>query len=293
MNCRHFLCLVIPFAATVSAADPVGKIYPTPSQGTVSPSGKFTPAPPVMSDTSNVPRTAGDAQSLLKHVQKLEQTGTNTFRIGLVEFDKQRRTITVPATVCLRDQVVEYALVTTKGKAYESVLSTEASPVDVHLAMLLLGGSSVPVLGAFKQPATLPETNALRVEVNWQSNAVTVTVPLAQIVRVTNGTPEDPGRPMALDRWLYNGSEFDQWGFAAQREGSLVALIRDPAALLNNPGADRDNDQIHFPNAAILPAKGTPVRVVLRLPEPAPPPPPLHFPGVTPITPLSTNWHAP
>jgi len=110
---------------------------------------------------------------------------------------------------------------------------------------------------------------------------------------VTNGSPKDPGQPMSLDRWLYNGSEFDRWGFAAQREGSLVALIRDPAALVNNPGPDRDNDQIHFPNAAVLPAKGTLVRVILRLPEPAAPPPPISYPGVTPITPLSTNWHDP
>lgn len=286
------MCLVIPFAATVYAADPVGKVSPTPSQGTISPSGKFTPAPPMMSDTSNVPRTAADVQSLLKHVQKLEQTGTNTFRIGLVEFDKQRRTIALPATVCLRDQVVEYALVTTKGKAYESILSTEASPVDVHLAMLLLGGSSVPVLGEFKQPAPVPETNALRVELSWRTNDVTVTFPLAQMVSVANGSPKDPGQPMSLDRWLYNGSEFDRWGFAAQREGSLVALIRDPAALVNNPGPDRDNDQIHFPNAAVLPAKGTLVRVILRLPEPAAPPP-ISYPGVTPITPLSTNRHDP
>jgi len=210
-----------------------------------------------------------------------------------VEFDKQRRTITLPATVCLRDQVVEYALVTSKGKAYESVLSTEASPVDVHLAMLLLGGSAVPVLGEFKQPAPVPETNALRVEVSWQTNDATVTVPLAQMVCVTNGSSPDSGRPMTVDRWLYNGSEFDSAGFAAQREGSLVTLIRDPAALVNNPGPDRDNDQIHFPNAAILPAMGTLVRVVLRLPEPPAPPPPIHLPGVTPITPLSTNWHSP
>jgi hypothetical protein len=277
------------FAETILAADPVSKVFPTSSQGMISPAGKFTPAPPVMSDTSNVPRTAGEAETLFNHVQRLERIGTNTFRIGLVEFDKQQRTITLPASACLRDQVVEYALVTTKGKAYESVLSSEASPVDVHLAMLLLGASPVPVLGGFNQPAPVPDTNALRVEVRWQANDVAVAVPLAKIVWVTSGSSNVPGQAMSLERWLYNGSEFDQWGFAAQREGSIVALIRDPAALVNNPGPDRDNDQIHFPNAAILPAKGTPVQVVLRLPEPAAPPPPLPFPGVTPITPLSTN----
>ena len=69
-----------------------------------------------------------------------------------------------------------------------------------------------------------------------------------------------------------------------------MALIRDPAALVNNPGADRDNDLIHLPNTRLVPGQGTPVRVVLRLPERAPPPPPpAPLPGVTPVTPLSTN----
>ena len=161
--------------------------------------------------------------------------------------------------------------------------------MDVHLAMLLLGGGPAPVLGEFNQPTPIPDTNALRVEVSWETNGATFTMPLAQLVCVTNGTPNEPARTMSLDQWLYNGSEFDKWGFAAQREGSLVAIIRDPAALVNNPGADRDNDRIHFPNAALLPGKGTPVRVVLRLPEPAPPPPVVHPRGWTPITPLSTN----
>ena len=289
MNCRHFSWLSLWLAGSVLAADPTDKVHPTPAQGSISTSGKFMPAPVMTPDTTSGPRAPGDAEALLKHVQKLEQTGPNTFRIGLVEFDKQTRTIALPASVCLRDQVVEYALVTTKGKAYESILSTEASPVDVHLAVLLLGGDGAPVLGDFKQPAPMPDTNAFRVEVSWPSNNLQTSVPLAQLVRVSNGLPHDPGSTLSVDRWLYNGSQFDRDGFAAQREGSLVALIRDPAALVNNPGPDRDNDQIHFPNAAILPAKGTPVRVLLRLPAPAPPPVPIHYPGVTPITPLSTN----
>jgi hypothetical protein len=70
-----------------------------------------------------------------------------------------------------------------------------------------------------------------------------------------------------VKQWLYNGSVFDRGGFAAQREGSYIALIRDPSALVNNPGADRDNDRIHFPNAELLPPEGSPVRVIFHLPK--------------------------
>jgi hypothetical protein len=270
--------------------DPAAKVPPNPTQGIISPSGKFM-APVNSSTSSALPaKTPAEAEAALRQALHVQWLGSNTFRLGLVEFDKERRIVTLPARVCIRTQVVEYALVAETGKIYESLLATEASPVDVHLAFLLLGVSQVPLVGDLKQPAPIPDTNALRIDVIWQTNGLAATFPLSALVSLTDGRPEAPGRPLSLEKWLYNGSEFDQWGFAAQREGSLVALIRDPAALVNNPGADRDNDLIHLPNTRLVPGQGTPVRVVLRLPERAPPsPPPASLPGVTPVTPLSTN----
>jgi hypothetical protein len=34
---------------------------------------------------------------------------------------------------------------------------------------------------------------------------------------------------------------------------------------VNNPGASRDNDEIHTPNAAKLPKKDHPVRIILQV----------------------------
>ena len=289
MKLGSFYLIITLSTLHAFAADPVAKTPPSPSQGVVNSSGKFTPAYLGTATNMDVPRTRGEAEDVLKRVLNLKQTSTNTFQIGRVEFDKQKRTVALPASVCVRDQIIEYALVTTGGKTYESLLSTEASPVDVHLALLLLDMGQVPVLGELKQPAPIPDTNAVRIEVCWQTNGQTITVPLAELVCFAESRPDVLGKPLSLDRWLYNGSQFDQWGFAAQREGSLIALIRDPVALVNNPGADRDNDLIHVPNIRLLPERGMPVQIVLRLPEPVSPPPPVPIPGVTPITPLSTN----
>ncbi len=291
MNLGRFQCIFILLALPVFAAEPAAKVPPPPSQGTVNASGKFTPAnlATPISTNGNVPRTSAEAEAELNRALSFKQTGSNTFQIGRVEFDREKRTVTVPATVCVTNQILEYALVATAGKTYESLLATAASPVDIHLAFLLLGISQVPILGDVKQPAPIPNTNALQIDVSWQTNGQTITVPLSQLIAFTDGHSDAPGLPMSLDKWLYNGSQFDQLGFEAQREGSLVALIRDPAALVNNPGSDRDNDLIHFPNTRILPEQGTPVSVILRLPVAAPPPPPAPLPGVTPITPLSTN----
>jgi hypothetical protein len=269
----------------------VSKRTPLPDQGTISPSGKFSPSP-AMTTNDLPPRTTADAQTTLQQALRVSQTGSNTFQIGRVEFDKQNRTVTVPARVCLRTQIVEYALVTQTGKAYESVFTTEASPVDLHLAFLLLGLAPVPVGGDPRMPAPVPDTNALKIEVTWETNGQPVRYPLSELISLAEKGPESPGRNLTVEKWLYNGSVFDRWGFAAPREGSIVALIRDPAALINNPGGDRDNDNLHMPNARLLPAEGWSVHFVMSLPQRPLPPPTKPPPWASPVTPLSTNQSA-
>jgi hypothetical protein len=210
------------------------------------------------------PGSTNAAEGILKQMLAVRQTGSNTYRLGRVEFNKTERTVSIPARVRMRKDVVEYGLVTEQGKGYESLLTTEARPMDIHVACLLLGQQQVPVTGDVNKPAVVPATNAVLIEVSWETNSRPVRVPFADLVCVTSGRP-DPNAPvMKLERWLYNGSLIDQAGFAAQREGSIISLIRDPVALVNNPCPDRDNDDIHFPNAKLLPGEGTAVTVIIH-----------------------------
>ncbi len=204
------------------------------------------------------------AEAILQEMLKVTPTGSNTYRLGLVVFDKAQRTLSIPGRVRMRKDVVEYALVTEQGKGYESLLTTEAKPFDIQVACLLLGQAQVPLTGDFNQDSVVPETNAVAVEVAWKTNGASVRFPLAELVCVTSGRPDPSAPAMKVTQWLYNGSFIDRAGFAAQREGSIISLIRDPVALVNNPGADRDNDDIHFPNTRLLPADGTEVQVVFR-----------------------------
>ena len=289
MNLRHLEWLLIMATLPVFAADPAAKIPPPPSQGIVSPSGKFTPIVQATGTNENVPRTPGAVQATLNPPLEIKQTGSNTFQIGFVELDREKRSVRLPAVVCNRDQVIEYALVTTGGKTYESLLSTKASAMAVHLAFLLLGVGEMPAPNLTKQPMPVPESNAVLIEVVWQTNGLTTSVPLAKLICLTDGDSKSSPPPLNFEWWLYNGSLFDQWGFMAQREGSVVALICDPSALINNPGADRDNDLIHRPDTRVLPALGTPVTILMHLSGSAKLSPPVPALGVTPVTPLSTN----
>jgi hypothetical protein len=204
----------------------------------------------------------------LRAALNVKQTGSNTFRIGRVEFDKLERAVSIPARVRVRDQVVEYALVTEQGKAYESLFTTDARPMDIHLAFLLLGTGVAQLTTEPAKPISVPETNTVRIEVTWENNGQLAHHPLADLICLTSGHPDPAAPSMRLEKWFYNGSVFDRAGFSAQREGSIISLIIDPVALINNPGADRSNDDIHFPNIRLLPEEGTPVRILARLATP-------------------------
>ena len=67
--------------------------------------------------------------------------------------------------------------------------------------------------------------------------------------------------------WVYNGSliMFDR--FLAQADGSIVSLVTDPVALVNNTGPGHDNDLIWAPNTNNLPPPGLPVEVTMTLEE--------------------------
>jgi hypothetical protein len=99
---------------------------------------------------------------------------------------------------------------------------------------------------------------------------------------------KQPLSPGAIPHWIYNGSRFSETPdlepaaagspprsgstkkeltkiFMAQREGSIVSLIADPSALINNPRKDRENDELWILNADVIPPVGTPVEVTFKL----------------------------
>jgi hypothetical protein len=53
--------------------------------------------------------------------------------------------------------------------------------------------------------------------------------------------------------------------FAAQRDGSIVSVILDPAALINNPRPGRENDDLWIPNEKLLPPPDTSLTVLIRI----------------------------
>ena len=186
-----------------------------------------------------------------------------------IQIDKQKRTITFPATINMTQGMLEYLIVADTGKTHESLLATKIQPYDVQVAMLLLG--IAPARKANAEPPaqinkqylkTAPELKGAQINIflAWQDGhgghrvrVESMIWNLAKNAAMTDGP------------WIYNGSVMYGGKFLAQVDGSIAALVRDSAALINNPRPGNDDDQIWQVYPAMTPASGTPVDVIVEL----------------------------
>lgn len=207
--------------------------------GKVAASGKFTPnATPAAKGPASAEELKNAAQGYIREL------GPDELQIGSVRLNKRKRTISFPAKVAEKERALEYALVHESGKTHEALLSTAAAIQDVHVAALLLDAIG----------------QAPMIEVTWRKHGGEAKVPLHELIGMKEGS---------LDAvWRYNGSVFIHGGFAASREGSLVALMNDPSALVNHPAAgELMKDDVFFAQRANLPPEGVQVTVVMTFPN--------------------------
>jgi len=188
-----------------------------------------------------------------------EMISPGVYQIGLVTLDRTNRTVCFPAAVNQRAGLVEYAVVTTGGKVHESIFRTEAQPSHIHMAMLLLGVKAAGTNLVSEDLRMALPGERVGVEVAWRRGRREVRHPLSDFVKL-----EVAARPERALEWVYNGSFLAAGGFAAQHGGSIISLITDPSALVNNAGPDRADDEIHQVRGKVLPGEDTRVEIILR-----------------------------
>lgn len=186
---------------------------------------------------------------------RIQRLADGRIMIGLVTVDPEKRQISFPATVNQRSGLVEYAVVTGKGKVHESVFVTEAAVTHIHMAALLL---------KFAAPEGRVEPMKLAVEVEWKLDESSRRESMERfIVHTKDAGAIRAGSTLQRDAWHYGGSAINDGVLVAETEGSIIALITDDAALIQNPRAERVDDELHAPNPDLLLEQGRPVVVHL------------------------------
>jgi len=220
------------------------------------------PAPDNSLITSDQSVTSKDP--LFKEVQP------GIFQLGAVIINRQQRTVSFPAMVNLRKGAMEYFLVSSWGKVHESILRTDTEPYRIHIAMLLLGAKgagtnaddNIDVPAPFvSHPSSmrLPGDD-VSIEIKWKETGKERRRRAEELVfnKKTHFV-------LRRGNWVYNGSLMEENTFFAQREGSIISLVTDPEALVNNTGSGHDDDTIWTPKTTSLPPADAVLEVIIKL----------------------------
>jgi hypothetical protein len=231
----------------------------------------------LLAQTTNPPPQQPVSPAVGAHAAEpvVHEVAPGIFDYHGVRLDQKKRQISFPAEVNQKVGLIEYLLVNEKGKVHESLLATKIIPHDIHLALLLIGlqedstanaNEAVPpqaIDTPYLQSAPKLKGPFVRISVAWTENGERKEVPADQWVFNLQS-----GKTMTAGPWTYNGSLVKDGAFLADQELSIVAVITDPTALVNNPREGYDNDEIWQANEKVIPPLDTPVDVIITIPEP-------------------------
>lgn len=207
-----------------------------------------------------VPPSQPPAVAPLPPDARFKQVGPGLFQLGQIVLNSTERTLSFPAAVNMQEGLVEYLLVSSQGKLHESVLKTEVEPYHLHLGMLLLNAKGAPKAEKPPDPAKPMPGDPILITVSWEDNGESRRVSGEDLVWDKQGE-----EPMEKGQWTYTGSRVIDGTFLAQRDRSIIAIIGDPDALVNNPRPRHELDENWRVNAKTCPPVDTPVKVVIHL----------------------------
>lgn len=163
----------------------------------------------------------------------------------------------------MRDGAIEYLAVTPDGKTYESVLTLRAKPLHLQLALLLLGAEYGGGL-SFQGDSALPVGDSVEMYITWATDeGDSIKRPATELLY-----DREAQHAMPLSKWVFTGSMIrDSASFAADIEGSIIAVYSDPVAILNNPRSGRFDQTMYHPNADVLPPLGTEITMTIVVPK--------------------------
>jgi hypothetical protein len=229
-----------------------------------------TTAPGATEASSGPPQTAPAQTPPNTDTNVVKEIHPGVFALGDVRFDKRRHTVSFPARLNLTEGPMEYFLVTTWGKVHESILATETDPFRIHTAMLLLGAKGAGTNSGVENTRgsefvvhpskeRIPG-DKISLEVTWSVNGKKTQRRAEELIfnRVKKSNPR-------RGYWVYNGSRVWEDMFIAQADGSVVSLVTDSCALINNTAPGHDDDTIWMANTNKLPPPGVPVEVTIKL----------------------------
>ncbi len=257
-------------------------------------------APAAPEDAPAAPEAGPPAKPVVRRI------GPQLYQVGAVRLDAKRRTIRCKGHVALsKGGPLELLACTPAGKAYESILTLDVRPMDLQVALLLLGLNPGHNPAYKYPPDTLPAGSKpgdlVRIYVEWApqpkegeaDGKPTETPPPPAPEKPADAPKEAPpaapkvppvrvpaekllynrqaDKPLEDSLWVFLGSRVQDGRFGGDLEGSLITTYHDPLGILELAapmvGENQYDSMDYSVNEKICPPVGTPVELVIEVPH--------------------------
>ena len=210
------------------------------------------------------PQIKSDDTPQAEKPQPTEQSKPrNVFRFKHLTVDRKKRTITLEAMVVEASYSLEFLLCRAGSKEYESVLSTEARPSEVHAVLLMLNLRPGKPGGYVGKEYVPPRGAALRIKLRWKDRAGKSHVTEAGDWLKLSGEGAGKVKPT---RWIFVGAEvFPGGAYEADLNGGIIAVANLPSAVIDVPFASTQTleKRDFVVNADAIPPAGTKVQMII------------------------------
>jgi len=192
-------------------------------------------------------------------IPAMEKVGDGLYKLGNVELDLNKKTITVYGKVNMAYGLIELLACTKIGKVHESLLVLDVQPIHLQTALILLGLEYEGGIRYQGDPRT-PKGDPVRIWVEWNKDGQIKRHRAEDLIfnRVKQSSMEH------ID-WVFTGSRINNNGtFMAQAVGTIITTFHDPDAIIDNPLPEGGDDTIYIVNNQIAPPKGTDIKMIIE-----------------------------
>jgi len=185
------------------------------------------------------------------------QVGDDLFKLGKVDLDLNKKTVTIYGKVNMSAGVIELLACTKYGKVHESVLTMDVEPIHLQTALILLGLEFGGGLRYQGDPLT-PKGDRVQIWIEWTAGGEVKRHRAEDLVynRVKQAAMEHTD-------WVFSGSRMKNGVFISQGTGTLITTYHDPDTILDNPLPEGGDDTVYIANSQIVPPKGTEVKMTI------------------------------
>ncbi len=214
---------------------------------------------------------------------RVRQVAPHRYQVGAITIDAEARTVRCPGHVNMSEGgPIEVLACLPRGKVHESVFTLDVEPVDLQVALLLLGlkeGRNPSFNYRDDSPgAQKPPGDDTLIFVEWRKPADAGAVGELERRRAEEFLANvKPDGPIVQGTWVFLGSMVVNGRFGADYDGTLITTFHDPFAILElnlpvvNANPYRGQGLDYVVNKDLCPPVGTPVELVIQpLPKVAP-----------------------